>query len=203
MKMLNLLVGAAAALLVANAASAATLTENFNAVPFGQWQSAWFGTQSNAQNYYVSYNGSSIDTRGNNPDGLWVSDGNGSGTPLTINFNGSFASTLTSFSLDIASHTFSTLTIFDKVGATLLSTVITNTAGAFTNPGVYAFYQTTSSNGIGGFSLSGSAQGNISIDNLTVTTGSGGVPEPATWAMMISGFGMAGAMIRRRKTVVA
>lgn len=31
----------------------------------------------------------------------------------------------------------------------------------------------------------------------------GGVPEPATWAMMILGFGAAGSMIRRRKAVAA
>jgi hypothetical protein len=30
-----------------------------------------------------------------------------------------------------------------------------------------------------------------------------GVPEPATWAMMIIGLGAAGSMIRRRKAVVA
>jgi hypothetical protein len=30
-----------------------------------------------------------------------------------------------------------------------------------------------------------------------------GVPEPATWAMMIAGFGMAGAMLRRRRAAVA
>ena len=29
------------------------------------------------------------------------------------------------------------------------------------------------------------------------------VPEPATWAMMISGFGLAGAMMRRRKALTA
>jgi hypothetical protein len=29
------------------------------------------------------------------------------------------------------------------------------------------------------------------------------VPEPASWAMMISGFGMMGAMIRRRRSAMA
>lgn len=31
----------------------------------------------------------------------------------------------------------------------------------------------------------------------------GAVPEPASWALMISGFGMAGAMLRRRKVALA
>jgi len=30
-----------------------------------------------------------------------------------------------------------------------------------------------------------------------------GVPEPATWALMIGGFGMSGAMLRRRRLVMA
>ena len=33
--------------------------------------------------------------------------------------------------------------------------------------------------------------------------GQGGVPEPATWAMMIMGFGGVGAILRRRRTVFA
>lgn len=37
------------------------------------------------------------------------------------------------------------------------------------------------------------------IDNVSVT----GVPEPATWALMIAGFGGAGAMLRRRRAVAA
>jgi hypothetical protein len=32
---------------------------------------------------------------------------------------------------------------------------------------------------------------------------SGGVPEPATWAMMILGFGLAGTMVRRRRLAPA
>lgn len=33
--------------------------------------------------------------------------------------------------------------------------------------------------------------------------GGGGVPEPATWTMLISGFGLAGAMLRRQRAVPA
>lgn len=32
--------------------------------------------------------------------------------------------------------------------------------------------------------------------------GPGGVPEPATWAMLLSGFGLVGVMARRRKASV-
>lgn len=37
---------------------------------------------------------------------------------------------------------------------------------------------------------------------VPVDTG-GGVPEPASWALMISGFGMAGAMLRRQRAAAA
>ena len=33
--------------------------------------------------------------------------------------------------------------------------------------------------------------------------GGGAVPEPATWAMMITGFGLAGSVLRRRKALAA
>jgi hypothetical protein len=33
--------------------------------------------------------------------------------------------------------------------------------------------------------------------------GPGGVPEPASWALMIAGFGLAGAALRRRRTALA
>jgi PEP-CTERM motif len=43
-----------------------------------------------------------------------------------------------------------------------------------------------------------SASNSFEIDNLAV-----GVPEPATWAMMIVGFGMAGAILRRARSGLA
>jgi hypothetical protein len=49
--------------------------------------------------------------------------------------------------------------------------------------------------GIGGHSVTDQAY--ITVDHV------GGVPEPASWALMIGGFGMAGAMLRRRRLVMA
>lgn len=44
-------------------------------------------------------------------------------------------------------------------------------------------------------------------DGATITASfqlvSNAIPEPATWAMMITGFGLAGVAIRRRRTLVA
>jgi hypothetical protein len=36
-----------------------------------------------------------------------------------------------------------------------------------------------------------------------MASGTGVVPEPASWAMLIAGFGLVGATQRRRKVVVA
>jgi hypothetical protein len=52
----------------------------------------------------------------------------------------------------------------------------------------------------------GAASGNdFGVDNIAVSTGTLGVPEPATWSMMLLGFGGLGAMIRsqRRRQAIA
>jgi hypothetical protein len=44
----------------------------------------------------------------------------------------------------------------------------------------------------------------IGKDGLAASSAvTGGVPEPASWALMIVGFGAAGAMLRRRRTLAA
>lgn len=40
------------------------------------------------------------------------------------------------------------------------------------------------------------------LDNVAMAANAG-VPEPATWALMIMGFGGAGAALRRRRVAVA
>ncbi len=66
-----------------------------------------------------------------------------------------------------------------------------------------------------GYFTATSTSTNLSFTNLTPTVGNAGVlldgisvsavPEPATWAMMIAGFGLVGGTMRRsrRKTTVA
>ena len=44
--------------------------------------------------------------------------------------------------------------------------------------------------------------GDTGLDNLSIFA-SGGVPEPASWALMLGGFGALGAALRRRRAMVA
>jgi hypothetical protein len=41
------------------------------------------------------------------------------------------------------------------------------------------------------------------LDNVSLDVTGGGVPEPASWALMIAGFGLAGAGLRRRPAVAS
>ena len=45
-----------------------------------------------------------------------------------------------------------------------------------------------------------SSGNSFEFDNIATTSA---VPEPATWAMMITGFGLAGAAMRRRRATLA
>jgi len=78
------------------------------------------------------------------------------------------------------------------------------------------------SNDVAGLTLADNAKGHVQIANRDAVTGSYGpstfadlavtsiraqmaapVPEPATWAMMVTGFAMAGVALRRRRRVDA
>ncbi|MFW2828860.1 PEPxxWA-CTERM sorting domain-containing protein [Sphingomonas sp. ID0503] len=196
-------------LLAATGATAASFTEDFDTAPYGSWESRWFGTNSNAQNYYVSEYGDSPDWKGG-PDvhGLWLTDGDnwqdgGDYANINLRFDTDFAASLTSFSLDIASALQSaTLVFYDTDGATLGSFTVPNSpVSAYYTPTGYNNFSITSTNGIGGFDILGYAQGNVIVDNLNAVTATAAVPEPASWAMMIAGFGLVGGAMRRRTRV--
>lgn len=183
-----------AALMLGGAAQAAIYTEDFEAA-FPAWESDWFGTQSTARNLYCGGSPGCTE-RGNNPDGLWVTGATG-GNPVVVEFAPSFGGALTSFKLDVAGFSPTTLEAFDASNALIFSQDVTLTLGALTDPGVYATYTITSSNGISRFTFSGSAAGNTSIDNLVAI--SGVVPEPASYALMLAGMAGLAAVARRRQ----
>jgi len=82
---------------------------------------------------------------------------------------------------------------------------VVNTAGGEFNFG----YDGNQSGGFFAILADGSTHVNSHGDvvpNYRVTVGSGSlaaVPEPASWAMMLAGFGLAGAAMRRRRAVVS
>jgi len=56
--------------------------------------------------------------------------------------------------------------------------------------------------GIYGCDCGGDFASTTLVDDFKIGA-AGGVPEPATWALMLSGFGLAGAALRRRRVAVA
>ncbi len=198
-KFLLLSIVGLAFVLFASYSQAAVYTENFNA-PFPAWESGWFGANSNAQNYYVTI-GNSNTYRGNNPDGLWISDGNLSTSDAIIVFNHSFGAQLTGLSIDIAGFVPINLRVFDILGNTIFDQSVALTGGAFTLPGVYSNYSVTSTDGISGFTLAGfgsMVEGNTSIDNIVATTSA--VPVPPSLLLLAPGLlGLVGMRRRFKK----
>ncbi len=92
------------------------------------------------------------------------------------------------------------LNVFDAANVLLGSDAI-NIPGSFVGlmtlsvnaPGIaYATF--------GGVGVAGSS---VYADNFTFDGPGGGIPEPATWALMVFGFGITGAAMRSRRRAVA
>ncbi|NJC33353.1 hypothetical protein GGR88_000827 [Sphingomonas jejuensis] len=94
---------------------------------------------------------------------------------LTITFNGAASQTFTGGQL---------LALSGIQGPANGDQVSSRTNGRFMFAGVQGFSSVTFASG----------QNSFEIDNFRAA-----VPEPATWAMMIAGFGMVGAGMRRRR----
>ena len=112
----------------------------------------------------------------------------------------------TGFSFWYTSSTAASVTVYDGLNATgnVLGVINLNAqfnqncsgdpSGAFCNwsAGGVAFAGTAYSIDFGG------TANQTGYDNITFGSANPGVPEPATWAMMIMGFGLVGASMRRR-----
>ncbi len=115
-----------------------------------------------------------------------------SGSPFTLNsgyFTAPFMDDLTVevTGFDGATQLYTTSFVVDTSGPMLvtfdwtgLSKVTFATSGGTVHPGF------------------GGSFPSFSLDNLTVDEPVASVPEPATWALAIAGFGLAGGALRRR-----
>lgn len=77
----------------------------------------------------------------------------------------------------------------------------------FFNMGIFAQYWDASNNHLGDVAFFNACDASDASCDFTRTVDHGptslGVPEPAAWALMIGGFGLAGAALRRRRAVAA
>ncbi len=109
-----------------------------------------------------------------------------------------FGSAVSGFSFDWGSiDAYNTLTLFTTDGSETIipgSSFITPANGDQVAPGTNGLFSATGTDGTQflGFRLN-SSQNSFEIDNVAA------VPEPATWAMMLFGFGAVGFGMRRRR----
>jgi len=128
------------------------------------------------------------------------------GTPyLAVQGGGSatynFTNRVAAFQFDWGSiDGFNTLTFRSNLGGDVIvpGTDFTNPAnGNQVSPGTNGLFTVTGDAGEFFSSVTFSSTVNsFEVDNLAV---SGAVPEPASWAMMIGGFGLMGSAVRRRR----
>jgi hypothetical protein len=142
--------------------------------PLGGWTTRWFYQNTNAENYYVASGDCNPNNRGNEPNGMWISDDRGcntmvGGSPVRINFLNNFGDDAISFSIGISSCLTSTvLNIYDKDGVLVNSETLPGSCFSFPN------YSYPLSNGISAFEFvntGGGIEGNTAIDNVTLIKG--------------------------------
>ena len=85
-------------------------------------------------------------------------------------------------------------------GAALTPSALAATEGQLTYWGVYGDFK-QSFTLTGTLNLAGTFPTSSELNRVEFLVGSQAVPEPATWAMMIGGFGMIGGAMRRRAKV--
>jgi hypothetical protein len=148
-------------------------------------------TQPSAYGYTGSY--------GFNGNGTW------SGAPMIGLDRGSgyfeiaFATPLSAFladtnwtNLDYAGD--ATIEIFDAANVLLETLVLENAGTNLVAPGFWGF-----SRSAGDISRVRFSNEYVGIREITTSAGVAAVPEPATWAMMLAGFGIVGGAMRRRQ----
>lgn len=124
-----------------------------------------------------------------------------SGGLFTVNFNAPVA--VFSFVFGTL-DTYNTLRLFFNDGTSQLRTgaEIIGVANTAPNPSTYNFTGRVTYDTAGQSTITGAQFGSTGFDAFEIDGLAAAVPEPATWGMMIVGFGLAGAALRTRRRKV-
>ena len=117
--------------------------------------------------------------------------------PVPFHFISSFTSNVLAKKWSVTEATYVS-TLNQKYTGTMLSSHLFNTIGTFTHMNDFAGGQDGLYSVTTRYTLNAPTTGS-SFSTISVAVG----PEPATWALMIAGFGGAGAMLRSRRRPVA
>ena len=108
-----------------------------------------------------------------------------------------FAAGITSFSFVWGTvDNYNTISFLDRVGNTIASVTGAALGTPALTPQFVTFSFTGTDQGVGSVQFASTSNA-FEIDNIAIAP----VPEPATWAMMILGFGVVGFAMRRRRGV--
>ena len=139
------------------------------------------------------------------PPNFICTGADGGGIDCTHDVNLDFATGVSGLSFkyigaDIIGSTFNVDVFTNNLFA---STVVVVNAATLYNPTTVDLSAYSNVTRISINSLSDPA--GLGFDDFTFTPGAngGGVPEPAAWALMIAGFGLAGSALRRRARTIA
>ncbi|WP_448579005.1 PEPxxWA-CTERM sorting domain-containing protein [Thermaurantiacus sp.] len=117
----------------------------------------------------------------------------------------------TGFSFFYTSSTAASVTVYDALGGTgnvlaTLNLVANAFGGCPGDPtGAFACWDPVGVSFMGtAYSIDfGGTANQTGFDNITFGSDRPGIPEPATWAMLIAGFGLVGFAARRRRVALA
>jgi PEP-CTERM motif len=185
---------------LSTAAQAASVVINFDGVPTNDLVNGFYsgGTSSSGAtgpNLGVSFTG------------FQTTSGFGETSPPNLAFNAggpAFANTtfgFTGFSFTAGFFQPGTVSVFSGVSGT--GTLLGSLSGLLGDPNAFQL-QNVRFAGIGRSVTFVGPDATLGVDdfNFTIAGGGGGVPEPATWAMMLFGFGLVGGAVRSRRTSI-
>lgn len=125
------------------------------------------------------------------------------GTPQITAFVTTVAAFEITFASPIKAFGASFTNMNDATATTLITVDGETFAPTLATTGVPRFFGFVSDAAFTTVRFSGAANDGFAMDDIRYGAGqTGAVPEPATWALLIGGFGLAGSALRRRRTAM-